>query len=324
LLTFAEESDLLISPINLKVIQDVCDELNKNLILQIIQNSNGVRNAKIAGSVITESPSDVDEELWLAAENQKRERKDLLESALKGKTKETKEAIKGLEQAQETVLQDSEYQKRVQEVIEKAKNLSNKEKTQIVNEDGVLFAVGEEIGGVPSEGKRNDSNVLIGKNFNNIANLREVQGDGARNIPENKKKEKKIKEPKDKKKIKKKIIIFSIILFLSLILAGVFAYLTMPIVQAEIYIESKAIEVEKTLKGDTSINSFSISEGTIPIKKEEIRIDRSDDEATTGKGKRGTKTEGTVILKHWEGEEVTIPAGTILSVEGLDLNFRLR
>jgi hypothetical protein len=248
----------------------------------------------------------------LAAENQKRERKDLLESALKGKTKETKEAIKGLEQAQETVLQDSEYQKRVQEVIEKAKNLSNKEKTQIVNEDGVLFAVGEEIGGVPSEGKRNDSNVLIGKNFNNIANLREVQGDGARNIPENKKKEKKIKEPKDKKKIKKKIIIFSIILFLSLILAGVFAYLTMPIVQAEIYIESKAIEVEKTLKGDTSINSFSISEGTIPIKKEEIRIDRSDDEATTGKGKRGTKAEGLVFLhkKYATEEEITVPAGT--------------
>ncbi len=48
-LTFAEESDLLISPINLKVIQETADDENKLLIAQIINNSTGVKNASSAG-----------------------------------------------------------------------------------------------------------------------------------------------------------------------------------------------------------------------------------------------------------------------------------
>ncbi len=321
LLTFAEESDLLISPINLKVLQEVCDELNKNLVLQIIQNSNGVRNAKIADSVITESPSEIDEALWLAAENGRRERQEKLKEALKGKPKEVKEAIENLNQEKEPVVQDSEYQKRVQEVIEKAKNLTEKEKSQIIHEEGLTFAMGEEIS--PEEEKRdeNKKNMLIGKNFNNIAQLKGLKGDVDKRIPEEKKAEKKIKDPKDKKKIKKKILIFSIILLFSLGLAGVFAYLTLPLVQAEIYIESKAIEVEKILKGDTNTENFDISKGEIPIKKETVNVDRSDHERTTGEGKRGTKAEGIISLQHWSGEEATIPAGTKITTNGLNFEF---
>ena len=48
-LTFAEESDLLISPINLKVIQEATDEQEKLLIAQIINNPTGVKNANSAG-----------------------------------------------------------------------------------------------------------------------------------------------------------------------------------------------------------------------------------------------------------------------------------
>ncbi|HRY74578.1 MAG TPA: hypothetical protein P5098_02720, partial [Candidatus Dojkabacteria bacterium] len=48
-LTFAEESDLLISPINLKVIQETSDDENKLLIAQIINNPTGIKNARSAG-----------------------------------------------------------------------------------------------------------------------------------------------------------------------------------------------------------------------------------------------------------------------------------
>ncbi len=317
LLTFAEESDLLISPINLKVLQDVCDELDKNLVLQIIQNPNGIRNAKIADSVTTNSPSEVDEALWLAAENQKRERKENLANSLKGKPKETKEAIENLGK-EEPVLQDSEYQKRVQEVISKAKNLANKEGSQIVKDDDFVFAVGEEIS--PEEKKEDvKQSALIGKNFNNMGELKNI------NFKEEEKKKdkkpKKEKGPVDKKKRKKKIIIFSSLAFISLLVAAVMAYLTLPLVQAEIYIESRAIEVEKVFKGDTNIQNFSVSNGEIPIRKEEISVNRSNDRETTGQGRRGTKAEGIVDIEYRGDEEIKIPAGTIISLD--DLQYEL-
>lgn len=322
LLTFAEESDLLISSINLKVLQEVCDDLNKNLILQIIQNANGVRNAKIAGCVTTESPSEIDEALWLAAENQKRERKESLEKALKGKPREVREAIENLDQGREPVLQDGEYQKRVQEVIEKAKNLGkNKEMSQVIQEDGLVFAVGEEIGGEEKKQEDGKMGTLVGKNFNNMSELRNIKDDNRQSLVGNNKPEKRVKDPVDKKKRKKKLIIFSILGLLSLGIAGAFAYFTLPLVQAEIYIESKAIEVEKIFKGDTNTNNLIISEGEIPIRREEVAVDRSDHERTTGEGKRGTKAEGLVVLKHWKGAGGTIPAGTKIITENLQFEF---
>ncbi len=319
LLTFAEESDLLISPINLKVLQEVCDELDKNLVLQIIQNPNGIRNAKIADSVTTNSPSEIDEALWLAAENQKRERKENLEKALKSKPKETKEAIENLAKEDEPILQDSEYQKRVQEVIEKAKNLANKENTQIVQDDDFVFAVGEEIN--PEEKKEQaKGDALIGKNFNNMTQLKNIKGDEKKGVEE-KKETKKEKPPVDKKKRKKKIIVFSLIGLISIVVAAVFAYFTLPLVQVEIYIESKAIEVEKVFKGNPDIQNFSIGAGEIPIRREEVKISRSDDRGTTGEGRRGTKAEGIVNIKYIEGEELEISSGTKITVDELQFEF---
>lgn len=48
-LTFAEETDLLISPINLKVLLETADEAEKLLVAQIIKNPTGLRNANLAG-----------------------------------------------------------------------------------------------------------------------------------------------------------------------------------------------------------------------------------------------------------------------------------
>lgn len=63
-LTFAEDSDLLISPINLKVILETADEQEKLLIAQIIKNSTGVRNANSAGITAVETTTLPTEDIW--------------------------------------------------------------------------------------------------------------------------------------------------------------------------------------------------------------------------------------------------------------------
>ncbi len=63
-LTFAEETDLLISPINLKVLLETADESEKLLVAQIIKNPTGLRNAKLAGISTIDVPSFPTEDIW--------------------------------------------------------------------------------------------------------------------------------------------------------------------------------------------------------------------------------------------------------------------
>jgi len=73
-LTFAEESDLLISPINLKVIQGTADDENKLLIAQIINNSTGVKNASSAGLYTIETTTLPLESDWEEEQKKKEQR----------------------------------------------------------------------------------------------------------------------------------------------------------------------------------------------------------------------------------------------------------
>ena len=70
ILTFADESDILISPINFKVIQKSADDEEKTIIAQIIQNNAGVANANYANVTTHTSPSDIEEDLWKKAERE--------------------------------------------------------------------------------------------------------------------------------------------------------------------------------------------------------------------------------------------------------------
>lgn len=83
ILTFTEHSDLLISPINLKVIQELCDEKDKILIAQIIQNRTGLLNAETAGITSTDSSSSIEDNLWIDALTDQKSRKKELRSNLK-------------------------------------------------------------------------------------------------------------------------------------------------------------------------------------------------------------------------------------------------
>lgn len=74
LLTFAEESDLLISPVNLSVLLETSDENEKLLIAQIIKNPTGVRNAKSAGISTIETTTLPEEDVWVNEIKNKTER----------------------------------------------------------------------------------------------------------------------------------------------------------------------------------------------------------------------------------------------------------
>lgn len=74
LLTFAEESDLLISPVNLTVLLETGDENEKLIIAQIIKNPTGVRNAHSAGITTIETTTLPEEELWEKEIERKTER----------------------------------------------------------------------------------------------------------------------------------------------------------------------------------------------------------------------------------------------------------
>lgn len=67
-LTFTEKSDMLVSPINLKVLLEEADVNSKVLVTQVIQNPAGIRNSRAAGIVTTDASGAVDEELWTQAE----------------------------------------------------------------------------------------------------------------------------------------------------------------------------------------------------------------------------------------------------------------
>lgn len=82
-LTFTEKADLLVSPINLKVLLEEADHGEKILVAQIIQNPAGFRNAKSAGIVTTDDSGTISEDLWTQAEETFSNRVAALQSQLK-------------------------------------------------------------------------------------------------------------------------------------------------------------------------------------------------------------------------------------------------
>ncbi len=82
-LKFPDESDILISPINFKVIQKVTDKLDKLLIAQILNSPSGLTNAQLA-NVTTSKETEISEDLWTFTAGELDERKNSVKKALKG------------------------------------------------------------------------------------------------------------------------------------------------------------------------------------------------------------------------------------------------
>ena len=84
ILTFTEHSDILISPINLKVLNETAEREGKLLITQIIQNPTGIRNSLLAGIKAIDTPSNPTPEDWEeAAEMLEKKKKAAIEKEKK-------------------------------------------------------------------------------------------------------------------------------------------------------------------------------------------------------------------------------------------------
>lgn len=327
ILTFAEPSDLLISPISLKVLLDSADEKKIPLIALIVQNPTGVRNAKEAGMTVTETSGSIVDTFWEQAQNNMEERiqrkKDSLKRVNNVKKEEehteeliaTEEAIDPNIQFQISNGEPSEFQKSVASALEKSRKVIE-EKKRIIEQNGVEIGLDQEI---PQE----ELPSLLGKNFKKtdttIGNTNFVQK------KEEKKKKfnfqlpdfKNIKLPKIPGSTFLKILAPTLIV---LIVSAYIAYISMSRVFVTIYVASKNVSIEKNFQGDLKTTEFDVEKGLVPVKKEESLKSASNSINASGTAYRGNRAEGVVIIKYYDiiGNPggVTLKAGTVLTSTG--------
>ncbi|MDY0097050.1 MAG: hypothetical protein RBS01_01725 [Candidatus Dojkabacteria bacterium] len=300
-LTFTEQTDLLISPINLKVLEEAAQREGKLLIAQIIQNPTGIRNAKLAGMKVIDTPSAPTEYDW-------------------------EEAVELIAKKKESKL---EKKKEIEEVIPEE---SNKE----VFEERIKSSL-EENGNKKYVDKRGvkpvNSFISIDQDLPNndiptakISPNRELRA--ATQPPEIKKRRINIfnKLKSLNKKSLLRIALFGIIPLFAIIVIGLVLYNQFAtIAKVKIFVEAKPVEVELILTGDEDTQEIDLEDLTIPIKVEESTQSLSDSITATGKAFKGEKAKGDVTITFYRengcGEEtekpkVTLNVGHIVTTPG--------
>lgn len=289
-LTFAEESDLLISPINLKVILETADEQEKLLIAQIIKNGTGVRNANAAGLTTIETTTLPTEDVW----NKEIERR---ASRLAPKPESEPEEIVPP----------------VQEVVEE---VHSDDGISIDNDIPVVSPPEIPPVAPPITPPREDGTPdLSKKDFKGISLKDRTVGtlDSAK---------KKLSGVKIPQKTKRLILVISLGLLLVIGLALFIYYKTAPLVKIRIYTESKEASIEKTFEGDSNIKEVNFEDSKIPIKKESVEKARSSTVQATGTAFKGEKAKGTatLFLINVDGcpdmTPITLPQGHTLTSTG--------
>lgn len=311
ILTFAEESDLLISPINLSVLQETADESEKVLVAQIIKNPTGLRNSSIAGLTTTDSPNNPTEEMWVEAEEKKIAR---LAPKPKDKPVEKKEELPEEKSA-------SSFEKKINDAIQRSRDgIATKAVEKSVQKEGVFLSLDEDL---PTEAPENIEDVPIKFEDFPEENLPPVQ-------PLKKgfkfpainfrtlwpfKKGTGISTPTG---IKKYLPIGILSLVLVTILAIIIYLQTGPFVKVAVYVESKEVNIEKIFVGDENIQQIDFENLKIPIKIESVEKDRSSTIKATGKAYTGEKATGKVQLVGGPActEAIALPAGQILLSSG--------
>lgn len=273
LVTFAEESDLLISPINLKVILETADERDKSIIAQIIKNPTGIRNAQLAGLTTIDNPSYPTEEMW---------EKEMLDRARRynplGKRVEKKEAVT---ETKEVVEPKNEFKDRINSALEKSRN--NQEK-----EDDILITFDEDIEPLGSEEIPEDEQVNTKVHTKPVVQTGPIL-EKLKSILQ------KIKYPT---KLKRLIPLLTISVFVLSLLVAFIYYNTVPFVKIRIYVEAKEVSIERTFQGDENIKSVDFENSKIPIKQEIVEKSRSTTITATGTAYRGEKAKGKVNIAY--------------------------
>lgn len=316
-LTFAEETDLLISPINLKVLLETADEAEKLLVAQIIKNPTGLRNANLAGISTIDTPSFPTEGVWEKEDLNRTKRVSPPKIESSRKKEEVTEEIEG---------KTSDFQKRVDGAIAKSKN---KEKENIKKDD-ILISLDEDL---PSEKKTDDIPIVVEPDLSRVDFSEKTED--PRNI---KPKEKKVRRIQTSSiltrikgfftkipiptKLKKLAPLIGLSVFLLILLMG-FIYLnTAVIVKVKIYVEAREVSIEKIFEGDENIKEINFEELKIPIKNESVEKSRSTNVKATGRAFRGEKAKGKVnitYIKEGCNDEVpalTLSAGLTLTTGG--------
>lgn len=316
ILTFAEDSDLLISAINLSVIMETAEEEGKLLICQIIKNPTGLRNANLAGIMTIDSPNNPTEDIWEKA-NIEREKK------LAPKT-EPKEPVIS-EPVTEEIKKEvgpSSFEKRVNEAIQKSKleRESRKDPSQL-EQDGLVISVGEDL---PSgENPQSEEFVDLSKiDFKDINNeVKSPRKNFTFKLPQIfKKKTPSVNDSSihHTNKLKKLLPIVMISAVFVAALVGIIYFSTVPFVKVRIFVKAQDVSIEKTFTGDTNIKEIDFTNLKIPIKTESIDESRSTTVTATGKAYKGEKAKGSVTLTYAKPDcsgvsPINLPANQVIT-----------
>jgi hypothetical protein len=331
LVSFVEESDILISSINLKVLLDSADEKESLLVLQIPNSPTGIRNAKLAGIPVIETPGLPSEEVWDETKLLYKERSEKNISMKEKLPQDYKsENITSFEQRINSVLNKSQE--------ERTKSPTDKEEK---NND---FVVDQDINFDKDTTKINGQEDLRKMDFKNVSNPVNTQKVSSQKTPklisnlsrifknifkkdkitrQNRAAKKDISGLDKKQKFLKLLPKLIIPLVLVSFLAGFIYYRFAPYVKATIFIESKPVEVEKTFIGSENINEIDFENGEIPTKTESVTKSVSDVVDATGTAYRGDKSTGSVTISYINpggctdaDEPITLNEGQQISTDG--------
>ncbi len=329
-LTFAEETDLLISPINLKVLLETADESEKLLVAQIIKNPTGLRNAKLAGISTIDVPSFPTEDIWEKEEINYANR-------INPPKQKTTPKVEAVVEKQEDTPNISDFQKRIDSAIEKGRERKEikGEGPQDIPNDDLLISLDEDL---PSANNNNeDFPIVIDPDLSKVDFSQKTQD------PKKIQPEKRIKERRNFKpnvgaigekiknffnnipipiKLKKLAPLVAISVVLLILLVG-FIYLnTALLVKVKIYVEAKEVSIEREFQGDENIKEIDFENLKIPVKSESVEKSRSTNIMATGKAFKGEKAKGQINITYIKEDcndgtaALNLPAGSTLSTKG--------
>ena len=327
ILTFTENSDILISSINLAVIKETAEEEKKLLICQIIKNPSGERNAKLAGILTIDTPNNPTDDQWEEAKTvsvpQKPEA--IIEEEVKVVPQPTPKVVNGA----------SDFEKRINDAIQKSRvDIERKKDQKTINEDGLVISVGEDLPieeqvrpAQIDEQESNENFVDLSKiDFNNIT------GEAPKKIKEPFKlpnlgnllpKSNKVKPQVStnispvRAKFRKLLPILLISILFITALVGVIYFNTVPFVKVRIFVKAQDVNIEQIFTGDSNIKEIDFTNFKIPIKTESLEESRSSSITATGVAYKGDKASGSVALTHPGPSSscvaLNLPAGQVVT-----------
>ncbi len=323
-LTFTEHSDILISPINLKVLNETAQREGKLLITQIIQNPAGVRNSLLAKIKTIDTPSGPTDYDWQEAEEMAHEREEeqLERKRHLGNLSAVKEENKAFEEKFEsTIGKPNEEIKRSE--IKKENSMSEYIDRRGIKTQPPFISIDQDIPKAEKEIPPENTSLQPKKIQSKLLRFRpglfrRKSGAGMTGTA-------------SKKKISKTFLKVLIPLFALLLTGGILYNHFATFVKVKIFIESKPVKIETVVSGDKDIEEIDFENSKIPIKVEEKSKSLSNTITATGKSYKGNKAEGNIKIYFSdacmeETQPITLEVGHTLTatIGGKTTSYKLK